>query len=144
MCIRDSNIGHFRISKASFEGELALEGTDKAVVDALAVAAADRNDEQKQKLLEFYSGIDPELKKLNMAVAEHAKKAPTMPATKAQSVAETNARPLNIHLRGNFLTKGDEVKTGGPEFLPVIDKRGDQLDRLDLSLIHISEPTRPY
>ena len=133
------NLGHFRISKASFDGELALEGTDKAVVDAFAVAAADRNDEQKQKLLEFYSAIDPELKKLNTAVSEHAKKAPAMPATKAQSVLETNVRPLNIHIRGNFLTKGDEVKIGGPEFLPLIDKRGDQLDRLDLANWTFSE-----
>jgi len=133
------NIGHFRISKASFAGELALEGTDKAVVDALAVAAAERNDEQKKKLLEFYSAIDPELRKLNMAVSEHAKKAPSMPGTKAQSVVETNVRPLNIHIRGNFLTKGDDVKTSGPEFLPVVSKRGDQLDRLDLAKWTFSE-----
>ena len=43
------------------------------------------------------------------------------------------ARTTHIHLRGNFLNKGDEVTPATPAFLPPIKPRGMSLDRLDLA-----------
>ncbi len=43
------------------------------------------------------------------------------------------ARETYIHLRGNFLQKGEVVAAGTPAFLPPLKPRGERADRLDLA-----------
>jgi hypothetical protein len=53
---------------------------------------------------------------------------------KAQVVAELGSpRETRIHIRGDFLSKGDPVECRTPEVLPPLKVRGDRPDRLDLS-----------
>ena len=42
-------------------------------------------------------------------------------------------RRTHVHLRGNFLQKGDPVTPGTPAFLPPLRTRGSRADRLDLA-----------
>jgi hypothetical protein len=42
-------------------------------------------------------------------------------------------RPTHVHLRGNFLQKGDQVVPATPAFLPPLQARGKTADRLDLA-----------
>jgi len=52
----------------------------------------------------------------------------------ARAVAErANPRPTRVHIRGNFLDKGEAVPVDTPAVLPPIEPRGQQSDRLDLA-----------
>jgi hypothetical protein len=42
-------------------------------------------------------------------------------------------RPTHVHIRGNFLQRGQEVTPGTPAFLPPLRTRGKTPDRLDLA-----------
>ena len=126
------NIGRFRLTTTDFNGVLALEGTPGNVVEA--IAADPRNEEQTEVLLDYYKNIDEPYKQLVQAEKEHESQSPKMPGTKAQSVVELeNPRQANIHLRGNFLTKGEAVATQGLDVLPSVPAESDQLTRLDLA-----------
>jgi hypothetical protein len=72
-----------------------------------------------------------EVKKL---LARHRRSEPMNTTAKADSFAEraTPARAA-IHLRGDFLRKGEEVGPGTPSVLPPLRLRGAAPDRLDLA-----------
>ena len=87
-----------------------------------------------QSIIRSFKNIDIPYKQLVREEKEHEGKAPVMPGTKAQSVVElANPRQANIHLRGNFLTKGEAVATHGLDVLPEVTAAGDKLTRLDLA-----------
>lgn len=126
------NLGRFRLSHADFDGVLALEGTPAEVLGA--IQAETRNEQQTNTLLSYYKQLDEAYQQLVSAEKEHADKAPAMPGTKAQSVVElATPREAHIHLRGNFLTKGEKVETKGLDVLPGVATEGDSLTRLDLA-----------
>ena len=126
------NLGRFRLSHADFDGVLALEGTPADVLEA--IQAETRNEQQTNTLLSYYKQLDEAYQQLVSAEKEHADKAPATPGTKAQSVVElATPREAHIHLRGNFLTKGEKVETKGLDVLPGVATKGDSLTRLDLA-----------
>ncbi len=132
------NIGRFRLTYADFNGVLALEGTPAEILEAIAAEA--RNDEQNRLLLDYYKQVDEQYKKFVQAEKEHDSKRPAMPGTKAQSVVElASPRQTHTHLRGNFLTKGEEVATQGLSVLPEVTAHGDRLTRLDLAKWTVSD-----
>lgn len=51
-------------------------------------------------------------------------------------------RPTHIHLRGSYLRPGTKVDPGTPAFLPPLQVRGKQADRLDLAR-WLVDPTHP-
>nr|MCS5584667.1 DUF1553 domain-containing protein [Pseudomonadales bacterium] len=131
---RSHNIGRLRVTTTDFEGELELEGTPEPIVAALAVPAAGRIDSQQKALLEYFEKRDAPYLQLQKSAREHKSKAPPLPPTKAQSIVEVaTARKAHIHVRGNFLSKGDAVETRGFNILPEVEKRGELPDRLDLA-----------
>lgn len=126
------NLGRFRLSYSDFNGVLSLEGTPGNVLEA--IAAEMRNAEQHQVLLNYYKNIDEPYKKLVQAEKQHEGQAPAMPGTKAQAVVELDApRQANIHLRGNFLTKGEAVETQGLDVLPEVITAEAKRTRFDLA-----------
>lgn len=132
------NLGRFRISHASFDGVLGLDGTPAEVLDA--IAAETRNAQQEKVLLDYYKQLDDPYKQLVQAEEEHEAKAPKQSDTKAQSVVELGeARQAHIHLRGNFLTKGEMVETKGLDVLPTVAAGGEKLNRLDLAHWTVSD-----
>ncbi len=75
-------LGRFRISVTTSPRPVRLDGLPKNIADILAVAVDQRNDKQKGDLLNYYRGVDAELKKLQDAVAEAKKPRPEDPKLK--------------------------------------------------------------
>ena len=132
------NLGRFRLTYSDFNGVLSLEGTPGNVLEAIATEV--RNEDHKKVLLDYFKSVDKPYKQLVREEKEHESKAPAMPDTKAQSVVELGTpRQANIHLRGNFLTKGEAVVTDGLDVLPEVTAGGDNLTRLDLAKWTVAE-----
>jgi len=127
------NLGHFRLSATASPAELALEGLDAKIVAALGKDVGDRDEAEGKLITDYFHSIDPEYKRLQAAVTEHAASGPKLSETKAQAVLEGDPRQANIHLRGNFLTKGVAVSAETIAILPPIKSRDQQVDRLDLA-----------
>lgn len=82
----------------------------------------------------FATQIDPEGRKLQKAIDDHAAKTPKSPETIAATLAEEAAgRVTKVHIRGNFLDRGAEVRPGTPAVLHAFKARGTRPDRLDLA-----------
>lgn len=128
------NIGRFRLSVTSGKLPASLEGLPANVAASLAVAADKRNAEQAKQVTEYFKTVDPELAKLSRIVADHAAKAPKPSGVKAQTVSQTaQPRQANVHIRGNFLIKGDPVTPLTPSALHRFAPRDKQADRLDFA-----------
>ncbi|MDH3716948.1 MAG: DUF1549 domain-containing protein, partial [Planctomycetota bacterium] len=67
------SIGRFRISVTTAPRPLTLVGMPKKITDILSIAADQRNDQQRQELMNYYRQIDGELKNLQQAVTEAQK-----------------------------------------------------------------------
>src|SRR4029077_12790806 len=106
------------------------------VVNILALAPENRSDALQTRLADYHRTIDPDRLKRQNAVADHAKKAPTLPASKVQTLAE-NPKPPTTHLliRGDFQRPGDEVQPHTPAVLHALKTSNDRPTptRLDLS-----------
>jgi hypothetical protein len=104
-----------------------------AIAKALATPPEQRTDGQIESLARFYrEEIDPETVELKKQVAAHVRREPKSPDTKA-AVLETTARPTHIHVRGDFLRKGDEVPPGTLSVLHPLRAQKQAPDRLDLA-----------
>ena len=72
-------IGRFRVSVTTTPRPITLDGLPKNLADILAVAADQRNDQQKAELLNYYRGLDGEVKKLEQALAAARQPRPVDP-----------------------------------------------------------------
>ena len=70
---KQHNLGRFRISATTVKGPATLEGPPDSIITILDTPAAKRTKEQLAELAAYHRSIDPELKKLTQALAEHAK-----------------------------------------------------------------------
>lgn len=125
----------FRLSATTAARPLQIEGLPAEVAAVLAKPVAERSAKEDAVVLKHYrEQVDPEARKLQAAIAEHAKKSPKSPETFAAVITpEPKGRTTQIHVRGNFLDKGAEVKPGTPSVLSPLRARTDQPDRLDLA-----------
>ena len=104
---------------------VTFDGTPDEVVMILAKAGEQRSPDQRKKLTAYYATLDPEFVKLREAEANHAQQAPPPPATKAQTLTEISpARKTHIHVRGDFLRKGEEVQPHTPAVLHPLANTG--------------------
>ncbi|MDZ4860093.1 MAG: PSD1 and planctomycete cytochrome C domain-containing protein [Candidatus Hydrogenedentes bacterium] len=138
---RSHTIGRARLSSSVLPAG-AVQFSD-AVFLALKTPADQRTDEQKKAVLDYYESQDPQMKVVRAPLDGLLKAEPKPPATKAQTIAE-NPNPPNthIHLRGDFLAKGDQVTAGTPAVLNTFAARGEKADRLDLAR-WIVDPANP-
>ncbi|MGE5192297.1 MAG: DUF1553 domain-containing protein [Deltaproteobacteria bacterium] len=128
-------IGRFRLSATTMPRPVEFDGFPDDVAAILGIGVDQRTGDERKKLLVYYATLDPELTKLRQAEAEHAKQAPAPPATKAQTLAEISPpRKTHIHVRGDFLRKGEEVQPHTPAVLhPFVATGGRTPTRLDLA-----------
>jgi hypothetical protein len=84
------------------------------MADLLKVDQATRSAEQNAKLLAAYKTIDPQWKKLNAAVLEHAKREPRKELTKVMVCSE-GVPAIRLHTQGaDFFEKSYYLKRGDP------------------------------
>ncbi|MGI8980947.1 MAG: PSD1 and planctomycete cytochrome C domain-containing protein [Pirellulaceae bacterium] len=114
------NLGHFRLSVTTAPAPVPLEGVPQEVAAALAVDAGQRIEAEKKQIGDYFKTVDAEYARLAKAASDHEAKAPKFPDDlKAQSVVELpQPRVTNIHLRGDFLAKGDAVEAKTVAALP--------------------------
>jgi hypothetical protein len=106
-----------------------------AISEILRVPASERTEAHQTTLTRHYRReIDPVARALDARIAEHARKEPPFPPTKAAILAQADPpRPTQIHIRGDFLRKGEVVQPGTPAILHPIERRSARADRLDLA-----------
>ena len=110
---------------------------------ALAVPAGERSPEQQSALLDYYVDLNPEVRHRLAAVEGHRRARPRAPETMAQTLAQNPEPPrTHIHLRGDFLSPGEEVWPNTLSVLPPLEPRGKDPDRLDFAF-WLTDPSHP-
>ncbi|HUR58804.1 MAG TPA: PSD1 and planctomycete cytochrome C domain-containing protein [Opitutaceae bacterium] len=134
--IEQASIGlmnRFRLATTTSAAPLDSSALPDAVLAILDVPAAQRTAKQKAELLRHYTEqADEEGRKLHADMAAHTAKKPKYPATTA-AILVAEERKTNIHIRGDFLRKGDEVQAATLAVLPPLHARAERADRLDLA-----------
>jgi len=88
----------------------------------------------KLLLAQFTKAKDSRSADVKRQLDRHRRGEPRNGEAKADSFFERTAPTrANIHVRGDFLRKGEEVSAGTPAVLPPLRKRGTDADRLDLA-----------
>jgi len=88
----------------------------------------------KDLLAQLTKAKDSRAADVKRQLARHRRAEPRTADAKAESFFERTAPArANIHVRGDFLRKGEEVATGTPAILPALKPRGTDADRLDLA-----------
>ena len=138
---RSHTIGRLRVSASQLPAD-AIHYSD-AVYTALKTPADQRTDAQKNAILDYYANSDARMRELRAPLEGLMKAEPKPPATMAQAMAE-NPNPPNtyVHIRGDFLQKGEQVTLGTPAILNPFHARGERPDRLDLAR-WIVDPANP-
>jgi hypothetical protein len=123
--------------QAAWERATQPDDVPPEIAAILAVAAGSRNADQARQLTEYFRSVDPEATRLRGAVLDNEmakNNRPLPPSTRALTVSQApKPRRTFVHLRGDFLSPGEEVKPGTPAFLPPLESRGAAPDRYDLA-----------
>jgi len=128
------NLGRFRLSLTDARQPITLEGLLAPVAEALQRPAEQRSPDQLQQIAEFYKSVDPELVRLKQVVAAHARRKPPSPGVQAQAVTQlADPRETRIHVRGDFLNKGEVVHPLPPSFLHGLTTNAGTPNRLDFA-----------
>jgi hypothetical protein len=128
---REHTLARFRLSATTSAPPFTI--VPGLVAKALATPAEQRTAYQIDSVARFYrEEIDPETVALKRRMAANARQEPKPPDTKA-AVLEGSRRPTYIHVRGDFLRKGDEVRPATLSVLHPLKSRGESPDRLDLA-----------
>ena len=128
-------LGRFRLSATTAPPPLKLDSLPDAVALALSQPAETRDARATESLKRYFTTqVDPEGRKLQKAIDDQAAKTPKAPDTFAATLVEEPAgRVTKVHIRGNFLDRGAEVRPGTPAVLHAFKARGARPDRLDLA-----------
>jgi hypothetical protein len=106
-----------------------------AIAKLLRVESSLRTEEERRDLARFYrEEIDPQTVEIKKRLAAHVRKEPKYPATAAAVLLKSEKpRATHVHIRGDFLRKGDEVRPATLAVLHPLNARQDSPDRLDLA-----------
>ncbi len=138
-------VGRFRLSVTSAKAPHALQKPPTKILEVVAVASAERSDQQKLELRTFYrSNLSPvakqisdELAKLRQSIAELEKKiASTMVMQEMPTPRDTF-----MLVRGQYDKKGEKVTAGVPDVLSPMPE-GATPDRLGLAQ-WLTSPAHP-
>lgn len=126
-------IGKLRLSISDHPAMRTRALVPAEVLALVDVPAADRTPEQSEKLASYYRGIAPGLKPVRDQIAALEKGRPPVPNVPVMLELEAGKRrTTNLMLKGNFLTKGEEVTPGLPAaFHPL--PSGAELNRLGVA-----------
>jgi len=128
------------------EVDTVFKDQGKSLRAALALAGKKRKTEHTKLIDTAREASDDDGRKLCDAYEAHSLKKPSPPSTKVMTVASRkNHRQSYIHLRGDYRSRGEDVTPGTPAFLPPLNARAQQADRLDLAewLVDPQNPLTP-
>jgi len=127
------SLGRFRISATNDPAISKRIGVPGDVLEILDLAAESRGPEHVRRLSDYYRTIAPSLQPGREQLAALEKSRPTMPTVPVlQELAGDQRRKTTIFLRGNYLTRGDEVTAGFPAMFPAANPQTTP-DRLALA-----------
>jgi hypothetical protein len=120
------SIGRFRISATSDEKLSLQDQLPESILAALQVSTEQRSADQKQTLFKYFADRSPATQGLRNEIAKRqveldAQKGIQTPIL--QELAADKQRVTQIHLRGNFLTKGETVTAAIPAAFPALPAR---------------------
>ena len=94
---KEHTIGRLRISATTSAGPFQPDLLPASVVTILKKSPSERSESERDELVEFYRSIDRQVIALDTRIAEHARKEPPFPETKAQTLVE-NPKPPKTHV----------------------------------------------
>ena len=120
-------------------------GLPQKVVNALQVPAAERNDQQKRDIADYYRSISPSLKSIRDEITKLEEEKKQIHSALPKTLMTKAGNPRTIRL----LNRGNWMDDSGPEMMPAIPARFGALDngdkratRLDLAN-WIVDPSNP-
>ncbi|HVW00913.1 MAG TPA: DUF1553 domain-containing protein, partial [Planctomycetaceae bacterium] len=126
-------LGRCRLSTTDEPRTADWVKTPAPVVEALAVAAANRTPQQLDAIKQHFLAIAPELEPVRQKIAATQKElAGIQPDTVPIMKEMAQPRVTKIQHRGNFLDLGGEVKPGVPACFPALTE-GEPANRLGLA-----------
>jgi hypothetical protein len=128
-------LARFRLSTAISSRPLSFSTLRDSLAEIVNTPASKRDEPQRAELAQYYrQSVNPDARMLKEKLAAHAKKQPRLPETKAAVLAEEeNGRDTRIHIRGDFLRRGQSVQPGTLSVLHPFKAAKARPDRLDLA-----------
>jgi hypothetical protein len=117
--------------RAEWEKTVKVDTQPKEIAAILAKAADKRDAKEKDKLTAHFRSLSADWKALDAEVRELTTRVQKI-STTVPVLKEGKGRVTNIHIRGNFQNKGEEVKPGLPSAFPAPSK-GEPMNRLTLA-----------
>jgi hypothetical protein len=117
--------------RAAWEKKVDAKALPKEVAAVLAKAADKRAKAEADKLTAHYHATSAEWKALDAEAREWGEKVKRL-GTNTPVLREGPVRPTHVHIRGNFLDKGEAVGPGLPAVFPQPPK-GEPVNRLTLA-----------
>lgn len=127
----DAEIKKLDAAQKDWEKSVKRDKLPKEIAEILAKPADKRDAKQKDKLAKHYHSSSENWKKLDAGVRDLAARLKAV-STTVPVLKETKPRPTNIHIRGNFLDKGEAVQPGLPSAFPPPPKAA-AMNRLTLA-----------
>ena len=128
-------IGRFKLSATTSPRPHHASLLPDAVSQILETAATKRNAKQSEELARYYrEEVDPFSVSLTARLQQLTKTAPQFQDAQAQGFRQaTNYVKTFVHVRGDFLRQGEEVRPGVLSALHPFKPRSATPDRLDLA-----------
>jgi hypothetical protein len=128
-----SALGHFRISVTTDPRAAQANPSPPTVEAALVVPPAKRTTAERDRLMQYYLSIVPELAAARAEIDQLRASMPNFEKTLVlRERPAAHPRPTFVHHRGEYLQTRAQVQPGVPEFLPPLPK-GAPLNRLTLA-----------
>jgi len=126
-------MNRFRLSATDSTSPLQPNVLPDSIVALLETPVTGRSAEQKAELERYFvEQVDETGRRLRNEFTAHEAAKPKFPSTTA-AIMTAEERKTRVHLRGDFLSPGDEVEPGVLSVLHPFHPRGSAPDRLDLA-----------
>ena len=122
------SLGRFRFAVTSDPGAVQRSSTPPEILAIIDKPPPERSADETAKLTGHWKTVAPELAAQRDAIARLKAQVPK-PATVPVMVELPKPRETHVHIRGNFLQKGEKVEPGVPAVLHPLPE-GQPLNRL--------------
>lgn len=109
-------LGRFRLSVVDATDAAALVPLSGVIRQTLVVDPSERTPEQQSRLSAVFRRVAPQFKAIRDRIAELHRTLPKPPTTLVMQELDS-PRQTHVHVRGAYLTKGDEVQPAPPAIL---------------------------